>query len=201
MQLIGHLDSPYVRRVAVAAQYLGIEIEHRFLSVFRDYDEFRAVHPLVKVPTLITDDGNAMVDSGLIIDYMKSVSGNSLQPAADADRQQSMRYSGEALVAMEKGAAMIYETVVRPAEKIHEPWKARLEEQLLGALQLLESRAADKQVPMHDSGICQADIDIAIAWSFIRLKDFDAVDESAYPALNAFAASAEALPEFIACSP
>jgi hypothetical protein len=37
MQLIGMLDSPYVRRVAIALQLLGIPFEHRSLSVFRQY--------------------------------------------------------------------------------------------------------------------------------------------------------------------
>jgi len=40
MQLIGMLDSPYVRRVAVSLQLLGLPFEHRSVSVFRG-----ATHP------------------------------------------------------------------------------------------------------------------------------------------------------------
>ena len=43
MQLIGMLDSPFVRRTAITARFLGIPLEHRSLSVFRDYDEIRAI--------------------------------------------------------------------------------------------------------------------------------------------------------------
>ena len=60
MQLIGFMDSPYVRRVGVTAQFLGIPYEHRELSIFREYDEFRKINPLVKVPTLICDDGQVL---------------------------------------------------------------------------------------------------------------------------------------------
>ena len=53
MQLIGMLDSPFVRRVAVTMRFLDIDYEHRPLSVLRGFDEFRRVNPLVKVPTLV----------------------------------------------------------------------------------------------------------------------------------------------------
>jgi len=42
MQLIGYIDPFFVRRVAITMQFLGIAYNHRELSIFRDYDEFRA---------------------------------------------------------------------------------------------------------------------------------------------------------------
>ena len=68
MQLIGMLDSPYVRRVAVSLQLLGLPFEHRSLSVFRGFEQFRQVNPVVKAPTLGCDDGTLLMDSGLILD-------------------------------------------------------------------------------------------------------------------------------------
>ena len=62
MKLIGYMDSPFVRRVAVTARFLGLPYEHRELSIFRDFEEFRAINPLVKVPTFICDDGQLLVD-------------------------------------------------------------------------------------------------------------------------------------------
>jgi glutathione S-transferase len=60
VELIGMLDSPFVRRVAVTARFLEIPYEHNPLSIFKGYDEFRGVNPLVKVPTLVC-----------IIDYLE----------------------------------------------------------------------------------------------------------------------------------
>ena len=41
MQLIGMLDSPYVRRVAICLKLLGLDFEHRSISVFSGFEEFR----------------------------------------------------------------------------------------------------------------------------------------------------------------
>lgn len=72
MQLIGMLDSPYVRRVAISLKLLGIPFSHQPLSVFRNVEEFSHINPLVKVPTLICDNGEMLIDSTLILDYVEN---------------------------------------------------------------------------------------------------------------------------------
>lgn len=67
MQLIGMLDSPFVRRTAVSMQLLGIEYEHRSLSVLSTYDEFRKVNPLVNVPTRVCGDEMSQADVSLAV--------------------------------------------------------------------------------------------------------------------------------------
>lgn len=71
MKLIGMLDSPYVRRVAITLKRLDIPFEHEALSVFRTFEQFQRINPVVKAPTLICDDGTVLMDSCLIIDYLK----------------------------------------------------------------------------------------------------------------------------------
>ncbi len=63
MQLVGMLDSPYVRRVAVALIAAKVPFEHRPISLFRHIDQFSKLNPLLKAPTLVTDDGTALIDS------------------------------------------------------------------------------------------------------------------------------------------
>ena len=63
MQLIGMLDSPYVRRTAISLRLLGLPFEHRPISVFRQFDEFAAINPVVRVPSLVCDDGEVLMDS------------------------------------------------------------------------------------------------------------------------------------------
>ena len=65
MELIGYLDSPFVRRVAITMRFLGIEYSHRELSIFRDFDQFREINPTVKVPTLVLDNGQILIDSSV----------------------------------------------------------------------------------------------------------------------------------------
>ena len=68
MILIGMLDSPYVRRVAITLKLMGLPFEHRSVSVFRHVDEFRRINPVVKAPTFVCDDGTVLMDSTLIVD-------------------------------------------------------------------------------------------------------------------------------------
>ena len=44
MVLVGMLDSPYVRRCAVSMKLMGVPFEHRPLSVFRTFEQFRAIN-------------------------------------------------------------------------------------------------------------------------------------------------------------
>lgn len=198
MELIGYMDSPFVRRVAVTAQCLGLPYEHRELSIFRDFDEFRAINPLVKVPTFICDDGQILVDSTLIIDYLETVAGKSLMPESESDRIHALNIIGTSMVAMEKVAQLIYETKQRPEDVQHAPWIDRLNQQLAGALDLMEASVGDGSAWFFGDEISQADITAAIGWRFVQhtLSRISAAD---YPGLVAFSARAEALPQFKAC--
>ncbi len=201
MQLIGMLDSPFVRRVAVTMRLLGVEYEHRPLSVLRTYDEFRTVNPLVKVPTLVCDDGEMLIDSSLIIDHIESLVGRSLMPEKTNDRRRALQLIGVSLIAMEKVAQSIYERKMRPEEYQYAPWLQRVYEQLGSALDWLEESLSGQSDDewLFGSEITQADISVAIAWRFAEYAAQSEARPEAHPALVAFSARAEALPEFLAC--
>ena len=89
MKLYGMLDSPYVRRVAISLQLLGLRFEHQSLSVFRGFEDFRRINPVVRAPTLVCDDGEVLMDSNLIIELAESLAHpRTLMPAALPQRQQ-----------------------------------------------------------------------------------------------------------------
>lgn len=200
MQLIGYMDSPYVRRVGITAQFLGIPYEHRELSIFREYDEFRKINPLVKVPTLICDDGQVLVDSTLIIDYLESLAGGKrLMPADEGNYIRALNVIGTALIAMEKVVQMIYELKQRPEEIRHQPWVDRIQQQLGEAVAILEQVVGNGSNWLFDDEITQADISTAITWHFIQLNFPEQIAEADFPGLVRYSARAEALPEFEAC--
>lgn len=87
------------------------------MSVFRHFDAFRAINPVVKAPTLVCDDGTVLMDSTLILDYAEALAGRSLMPAALPARRQALRVVGLALAACEKAVQIVYECNLRPAEK------------------------------------------------------------------------------------
>jgi len=201
VKLIGMLDSPFVRRVAVSARFLDIPYDHEPLSIFSDYEKFRKVNPLVKVPTLVCDDGEMLVDSTLIIDYLEAnfAHGRSLMPEHDADRIKAWQIIGVSLVVMEKVVAVIYERTQRPKELQHAPWIARIDQQLRGAIGQLESFAGDGSTWLFGPDLTQADITLAVAWRFVQHAVPCRISAAEYPALVEFSARAEALPEFAAC--
>jgi glutathione S-transferase len=199
MQLIGMLDSPYVRRVAVSLQMLGLPFEHRSISVFRDIDQFQTINPVVKVPTLICDDGVVLMDSTLILDHAEALAapGRSLMPAGLIERRDALRLIGLALAACEKSVQLFYERVLRPAEKFHDPWATRVTRQMDHAFLLLDASIAQQAAT---APLDQARLSAAVAWYFARQVVPDAVPLDAYPALRDLSAQAEATPEFKAAA-
>lgn len=202
MQLIGMLDSPFVRRVAISMAMLGIEFEHRPLSVFRHFDAFSAVNPVVKAPTLIEDDGTLLIDSSLILDHLdhKVAPERRLMPDDATQRQHALHLIGFALAACEKTVQIIYERNLRPADKQHEPWIGRVSGQLSAAFGFLEREVAGAGGAagwLTGERMMQADITLAVAWRFTQFILPGTVDPARHPALSAFSERAEALPEFV----
>ena len=197
MQLIGMLDSPYVRRVAISLQLLKLPFEHRSLSVFRTFDQFRAVNPVVKAPTLVCDDGTVLMDSTLILDYAEALAApRSLMPSALPQRQAALRTIGLALAACEKSVQLVYERNLRPPEKQHEPWAARVIGQMHAAYGELEAELAQR--PPGHGRMGAAEVTTAVAWHFTERMLPATVKDAAYPNLRALSARAEELPEFAA---
>ncbi|MGH8385587.1 MAG: glutathione S-transferase family protein [Pseudomonas sp.] len=198
MKLIGMLDSPYVRRVAITAKRLGIALEHESVSVFRHFEQFQQINPVVKAPTLVLDDGQVLMDSTLIIDYLEALAkpGRSLMPALLNQRLRSLRLIGLALAASEKSVQLYYERNLRPADIQYEPWVERVQGQLAAAYSSLEQEL-EKQPLKTDGEIDQAGITLAVAWSFTNLVVPDQVTDEKFHRIAAFTAYAEGLEVFV----
>ncbi|WP_416425996.1 glutathione S-transferase [Pseudomonas sp. App30] len=190
MKLIGMLDSPYVRRTAISLDLLGIAFEHDALSVFSTFDAFAAINPVVKAPTLVLDDGTVLMDSTLIIDYFERQAAAPLLPSAPQPLAQALSVVGLALAACEKAVQIVYERNLRPAEKLHQPWVARVTGQLLAACSALDRHWAT--TPLADGQRPdQAALSSAVAWSFIQLMVPDVVKPADFPALRSQAEQLE----------
>ncbi|MYM38346.1 glutathione S-transferase [Duganella qianjiadongensis] len=198
MKLIGMLDSPYVRRVAVTLQLMGLKFEHQSLSVFSTYDQFRAINPVVKAPTLVADDGTVLMDSTLIIQYAEALAMPAcrMTPSMPTELLRSLRVLGVALAACDKAVQLVYEHKVRPLEKLHQPWVARVTSQLLEAFDALEAELAKQPLELHKPD--HASVMTAVTWYFTQQMLGDVVVASRYPLLQAFSQQAEALPAFSA---
>jgi glutathione S-transferase len=197
VKLIGMLDSPYVRRVAVSLQLLGLEFEHQSLSVFRTFAEFSQINPVVKAPTLVCDDGEVLMDSTLILEYAEALAHpRTLMPAGLNELQHDLRLIGLALAATEKSVQIVYEHGVRPPEKVHPPWLGRVTGQVLAAYSELERELSARALPLDSSGISQAGVTVAVAWHFTQQMIPKEVPAERFPRLAAHSLAAESLSEF-----
>jgi|SRR5687767_1863577 len=200
MKLIGMLDSPYVRRVAISLKLMGVPFEHQSLSVFRTFEQFRAINPVVKAPTLVCDDGAVLMDSTLILDYVEGrvIPEKRLMPGEGAARREALRLHGLALAACEKCVQVVYEHNQRPEEKRHEPWLERVIGQANAAFKELEMAAERASPWLQGETLNASDVMVAVAWRFGQHYCAKSVGEAFYPALVAHSERAEMLPEFIA---
>jgi len=197
VKLIGMLDSPYVRRVAISFQLLGLKFSHDPLSVFRTFDEFSRINPVVKAPSLVCDDGAVLMDSTIILEYAEALARpRTLLPTGLEALERELCLTGLALAATEKSVQIVYEHSVRPPEKIHEPWLKRAEEQTLAAYGELERELATRPLPAPDKAITQAGVTIAVGWYFTQRMIPKEVPAGRFPQLAAYSTAAEALPEF-----
>jgi glutathione S-transferase len=196
MRLIGLLDSPYVRRVAITARLLGLPLAHEPISVFRGFEAFAAINPVVKAPTLVTDDGVALMDSGLIVEHLERAAGRSLAPGDLLAHARAQRILGLALAAAEKTVQLVYEFELRPQDKRHEPWIERVRGQMAQAWRLLEAELAAPPEAFEGS---QAWLTCAVVWTFARRTLPGSVEAASHPRLVALADRAEATAAFLAC--
>ena len=197
MKLIGMLDSPYVRRVAISLQLLGLRFEHLSLSVFRTFSEFQRINPVVKAPTFICDDGEVLMDSTLILEYVEALAApRSLTPSDKQELQHDLRLIGLALAACEKSVQLIYEHGQRPPEKVHAPWVGRVTGQLMAAYDALEQELAHRPLTPMGIAIRQAGVTVAVAWHFTQQMLPEVVPAARFRRLAEFSAAAEELSEF-----
>ena len=197
MILIGQYDSPFVRRVGIALALYGLAFEHRPWSVFGDGEQVRAFNPLMRVPTLVLDDGEVLFDSFSMIDCLDDLVGEerALCPRTGPMRRHVLAVAALAMGAAEKAVSLFYE--LRLHKEVSAVWAERCSSQILSTLAALErDRAARTSPYWFGDTISHADIAAAVALRFIREAHPGLVAEADIPALAAHAAALEALPVF-----
>jgi glutathione S-transferase len=200
MLLIGMFDSPFVRRVAVTLKLLEIPFGHANWSVGRDFERIREFNPLGRVPTLVTDDGQPLMESGAILEWIDDHVGpeRALLPRSGPDRHAALNVMALATGAAEKGVLQLYERVFRPEEKRHAPWVERCHVQMSASLAALDRAVGERGVSQWLIGkrMTQADITAVCAFTFLDDALRVAADRHLYSSLATLAARCESLPAF-----
>jgi glutathione S-transferase len=197
MFLIGQYDSPFVRRVAIALRLYNIAFEHKPWSTFGDADKIAPYNPLRRVPTLVLDDGEALIESTIILDYLDELarSDKAMLPRGGVERRRHLRICALASGLGDKAVSLLYERVLRKEQLAL--WVERCQAQIADVLKVLEAERAKVTTPYWlGTRIGHADVAVACVVRFTREAHPQLFDPAHYPALNAHAERCEALAPF-----
>lgn len=196
MILIGQYDSPFVRRVAVTLQLYKLHYEHRPWSAVGDADKIAEINPLMRVPTLITGEGEAITDSGTIVQLLDHVAGFGAFLSRNWPQQgEVLRLAAFASGAADKSVALIYEGAFHEGAKPF--WRERMERQVADTLRLLDRERAARKTPwLFGERLSHADIMIGTMVCFVREALPGRFELDSLKALKKHGKACEALPEF-----
>jgi glutathione S-transferase len=197
MLLIGQFDSPFVRRVAVALHHHAMPYEHRPWSVWAHAAEIATYNPLRRVPVLVMNDGQSLIESGAILDALDDMVDDDgrLLPKDGPLRRAGLRVCALATGLADKAVSLFYEGVLR-REHRSTIWTDRCTEQITATMDLLEKEAGGAGGPFWFGRISHADVAVTCALRFLREAHPQLWKEGAHPALSALAGRCEAMPSF-----
>ncbi len=196
MILVGQYDSPFVRRVAITLHQYGMAFERNTMSVFGDARTMAGINPLVRIPSLVLDDGAVLIDSGAIIDYLDDYAGadRALVPRHGEGRREVLQLVAYATGAIDKAGAVVYERFLHPGSSANVDWIDRCRGQLRGALSVLEARARGDW--LWRDQFSHADIATGAMLGYLRLRLAEVLSPQVYPQLTAYARRLEGLAIF-----
>lgn len=199
MILIGQYDSPFVRRVGIALTLYGHTFEHRPWSTFGDGDKIEPFNPLRRVPTLVLDNGEIIIESAYALDWLdeQARAADEVAPliaASGPERQKALYLIALSTGLGDKAVAMFYEQVLHKEKS--PVWLERCQTQIGAVLDVLEGiRTAARSQWMLGSAMTHADIALACALRFLR-EAHPAIDFTKWPALSFHSAQCEQMEVF-----
>ena len=175
MLLIGVNRSPFTRRVAITLNIYCVPFEQHALSGFDNRAEVRASNPLGRIPALVLDSGETLIDSNAIIDHLDEVYGHDkpLTPRCGSDRRAVLRVAAMMMGACEKCLHAAYERNRRPPEKLYQPWIDDCMAQVGNALMAVDAMIDPKKSYLLLERLTQADVTAVIAERLARGRGID----------------------------
>jgi glutathione S-transferase len=144
MKLVGRWISGFTRRTAITMKLLDIPFEHLNLNAFTDKEEVRRYSPMGKVPALVLDNGEVLIDSAGIIDVLHEMVGpeKALIPPSGAPRLKALQLMGIGLNIYPKLSALYDETLRPKSHQLQSVFEGLAEQAIIGHT-LLEQQTGD----------------------------------------------------------
>lgn len=193
--------SPYVRKVMIALHEMGLQDRVKIVRTVAGgttpHWELMKVNPVGKIPTLELEDGTAVYDSPVIIEYLDTLhDGPKLYPTAWPARLTALRRHALGQGMLDNALPLLGEGF-RPAEKQSEPHKELWRAKLRACVDALEQEADDLATTPFTVG----HLTIGVALGYLDFR-FDAMQwRNGHPKLAAWHASFNARPAVAANMP
>jgi len=173
MKLLGGIISPYTRKVRIVLAEKKIDCDFAIADVNPVDNPVNAHNPLGKVPTLVLDDGTALYDSRVIVEFLDSVSPIArLIPEATRDRVAVRRWEALADGVLDAGLLVRYESLRDKKEQS----KAWSDKQLARMKRGMEQIAKEIGAYCHAERYSLADIAVACCIGWLDFRKPGGVD-------------------------
>jgi len=184
MKLLGSLASPYTRKVRVVLAEKKIECEFEKVDVNPPDNSVNAHNPLGKVPTLMLDDGTALFDSRVIVEFLDGVSPLArLIPDDNRERVAVRRWEALADGALDAGLLIRYESL-RPKKEQSAAWTAKQAGKLRRGLAMLSGELGERNW-CHGDRYTLADIALGCCLGWVEFRKPGGVEwRGEYPNLE-----------------
>jgi glutathione S-transferase len=172
MKLYYAPTSPYVRKVIVLAMERGLDdrLELVPTNPFSEDSGLRAFNPISKIPTLELDDGQILIESTLICEYLDGLHNGAKLFPSDETRVDVLNRTALADGLVTAGIACRVEKEMRPAELFWQDYFDRHMKSMLGAISVLE-KDADKYSAADDFDIADISLACGLGWVDFRFPD------------------------------
>jgi glutathione S-transferase len=198
MILVGQYDSPVTRRVAIALHHYGMPFTRDTRSIFGDAAAVGKISPLTRIPALVLDDGEVLIDSAAILDHLDEQADMALIPVAGPARRHVLQMTALAQGTLEKVAAVVYERHFHSAEHRSADWLARCLGQARAGLDELTRRLATPYA--CGETLTHADVMITTLIWYMQDRMDEVLSPTDHAALIGLAEQCEALPAFRAAA-
>ena len=150
--------SPFGRKVKIAARLAGIydRIEHVNANVRDPDDDLRTQNPLGKIPVILLDDGAAIYDSRVIVEWIDDQAGGGIIIPEGNDRIDALILQALADGIMDASILIVYEGRYRPEEMHFQPWLDYQSDKIKRALSSLEQEPPELKSRPHIGHIALA---------------------------------------------
>jgi glutathione S-transferase len=201
MKLVGPWLSGFTRRTAITMKLLGIPFEHLDLNAYVDKEAVRRYSPMGKVPALVLDNGEVLIDSAGIIEVLHEMAGpdKALIPPSGAARLRALQLIGIGLNIYPKLTALYDESLRPQSHQLQSAFEGLGEQATIGFKQL-EAQTGDGWL-VNDT-LSQADIMTVVCYqgaSMFVLPDH--VTAKNFPRLAALTERAMKIDAFAATVP